>query len=119
MNSVLILVFNILASSLAEPDPDQHIHVHLQPEDSKGGLTHDILMDHVSSLGGQSPKAAGGVLVPEDGKGGLTHDILMDHVSFLGGQSPKTAGGRFTPKKCHPHCMPNWCVPPKKTWEGR
>ena len=38
MNSVLILVFNILASSLAEPDPDQHIHVHLQPEDSKGGL---------------------------------------------------------------------------------
>ena len=38
MNSVLILVFNILASSQAEPDPDQHIHVHLQPEDSKVGL---------------------------------------------------------------------------------
>ena len=127
MNSVLILVFNILASSLAEPDPDQHIHVHLQPEDSKGGLTHDILMDHVSSLGGQSPKAAGGVLVPEDGKGGLTHDILMDHVSFLGGEAPKTGGGHladyggWTPKRCHPHCMPNchsWCVPPKKTWEA-
>merc|ERR1712212_1144409 len=97
MNSVLILVFNILASSLAEPDPDQHIHVHLQPEDSKGG---------------QSPKAAGGVLVPEDGKGG---------------EAPKTGGGHladyggWTPKRCHPHCMPNchsWCVPPKKTWEA-
>ena len=47
MNSVLILVFNILASSQAEPDPDQHIHVHLDSESSKGGLTHDIL-DHVS-----------------------------------------------------------------------
>merc|ERR1712212_979351 len=97
MNSVLILVFNILASSLAEPDPDQHIHVHLQPEDSKGG---------------QSPKAAGGVLVPKDGKGG---------------EAPKTGGGHladyggWTPKRCHPHCMPNchsWCVPPKKTWEA-
>merc|ERR1719209_574927 len=98
MNSVLILVFNILASSLAEPDPDQHIHVHLQPEDSKGG---------------QSPKAAGGVLVPEDGKGG---------------EAPKTGGGHladyggWTPKKCHPHCMPNchsWCVPPKKNLGSR
>ena len=40
MNSVLILVFNILTSSQAEPapDPDTHIHVHLPPEESKGGL---------------------------------------------------------------------------------
>ena len=60
MNSVLILVFNILASSQAEPDPDQHIHVHLDSESSKGGLTHDIL-DHVSFLGGESPKTGGGV----------------------------------------------------------
>ena len=36
MNSVLILVCNILTSSQAEPDT--HIHVHLPPEDSQGGL---------------------------------------------------------------------------------
>ena len=48
MNTVFILVFHILASSIAEPDPtDTHVHVHLpkeaakaeaeaEPEDSKG-----------------------------------------------------------------------------------
>ena len=60
MNTVFILVFHILASSLAEPDPaDTHVHVHLpkeaakaesdseaepepEPEDSKG-IKHNIL----------------------------------------------------------------------------
>ena len=58
MNTVFILVFHILASSLAEPDPaDTHVHVHLpkekakadseadaepEPEDSKGNK-HNIL----------------------------------------------------------------------------
>merc|ERR1719370_47089 len=120
MNSVLILVFNILASSQAEPDPDQHIHVHLQPEDSKGG---------------QSPKAAGGVLVPEDGKGGEAPKTGGGHLADYGGWTPKKCHPHCMPnchswcrppttqppKRCHPHCMPNchsWCVPPKKTWEA-
>ena len=60
MNTVFILVFHILASSLAEPDPaDTHVHVHLpkekvkaesdpeaepeaEAEDSKG-IQHNIL----------------------------------------------------------------------------
>ena len=36
MNSVFILVFNILSSSQAEPEPDFHIHFHLLPEDGRG-----------------------------------------------------------------------------------
>ena len=36
MNTVFILVFHILASSLAEPDPtDTHVHVHLPKEAAK------------------------------------------------------------------------------------
>ena len=38
MNSVFILVFNILSSSQAEPEQDFHIHFHLLPEDGRGDL---------------------------------------------------------------------------------
>jgi len=71
MNSVLILVFNILTSSQAEPapDPDTHIHVHLPPEESKG----------------QSLKTGGGFLTSNSGQRKKTRK----------GQSPKTGGGNI------------------------
>jgi len=71
MNSVLILVFNILTFSQAEPapDPDTHIHVHLPPEESKG----------------QSLKTGGGFLTSNSGQRKKTRK----------GQSPKTGGGNI------------------------
>ena len=51
MNSVLILVFHIFASTQAEPDT--HIHVHIPPEEIKGAATSHNIQD--LTLTGKSP----------------------------------------------------------------
>ena len=60
MNTVFILVFHILASSIAEPDPtDTHVHVHLPKEKAKA----------------ESDSEADAEPEPEDSKG-IQHNIL-------------------------------------------
>ena len=78
MNTVFILVFHILASSLAEPDPaDTHVHVHLPKEAAKA----------------ESDSEAEPEPEPEDSKG-IKHNMTRNQINdtFLSQNRVKVVG---------------------------